>query len=158
MNHGLSDQVRAVALEKYVHPAVRAGKERFSVAVRDLMQDLQTDGFPARNWPQVCSAIQAEKFLRANGLAIDAIDGPPSGLSTTVVVHYRVANPDLHSKLIGTLSKSEHDKQQEEESPEEWAHRLTGKLFGLMKDEIASFGGAEALIQSVRSEDKDEAA
>jgi hypothetical protein len=45
-----------------------------------------------------------------------------------------------------------------EETPEEWAHRMTGKLFGLMKDEFASFGGGEAVLRWVRSEDEDEGA
>ncbi len=44
------------------------------------------------------------------------------------------------------------------ETPEEWAHRMTGKLFGLMKDEFAAFGGGEAFLRWVRSEDEDEAA
>ena len=92
MSHGLSEQVRAVASEKYVHPALRAGKTQFSVAVRDLLQDLVSQGFPPGNTPQVCTAIQAEKFLRTNGLEIEGIDGPPSKKSTTVVVRYRVAD------------------------------------------------------------------
>jgi bisphosphoglycerate-dependent phosphoglycerate mutase len=43
----------------------------------------------------------------------------------------------------------------EEESPEAWAHRATGKLFGLLKDEIAAAGGAEAFLRWVRSDDVD---
>jgi hypothetical protein len=157
MNYGLSDQVRSMALEKYVRPAIHAGKAGFSVAVRDLMRDLQATGFPARNWPQVCTAIQAEKFLRANGLEIEAVDGPPKKQSTTVVVRYRFVaaeaqpgsmNPPLHDNLSSSA----------EETPEEWAHRVTGKLFGLMKDEFAAFGGGEAFLRWVRSEDEDEAA
>jgi len=156
MNHGLSDQVRAVALKKYVYPALSAGKASFSVAVRDLMQHLQEDGFPARNWPQVCTAIQAEKFLRAHGLEIEGVDGPPKKLSTTVVVRYRVINPE---RGVGAATPHLLNKQQSpEETPEEWAHRMTGKLFGLMKDEFASFGGGEAFLRWVRSEDEGEGA
>src|ERR1700733_9125860 len=92
MKHGLSDQVRAVAEEKYVNPAIQAGRIRFSIAVRDLMGVLEAQGFPARNWPQICSAIQADKFLRTNRLEIEAVEGPPSKQSTTVVVRYRVIN------------------------------------------------------------------
>jgi hypothetical protein len=94
MNHGLSDRVRSVALEKFVDPAVRAGKIQFSVSVRDLMRHLQADGFPERNWPQVCTAIQAQKFLRANGLEIESVEGPPKKQSPTVVVRYRVARKE----------------------------------------------------------------
>jgi hypothetical protein len=155
MNHGLSDQVRAVALEKYVNPALRAGKTSFSVAVRDLMRDLQGEGFPSRNWPQVCTAIQAEKFLRAHGLEIEGVDGPPKKLSTTVVVRYRVANPGAKSNLPGGETNAEQAGAGE--TAEEWAHRMTGKLAGLMKDEIAAMGGGEAFLRWVRGYDEEDA-
>jgi hypothetical protein len=156
MNHGLSDQVRTVALEKYVHPAINAGKARFSVAVRDLMQHLQAQGFPAKNWPQVCTALQAEKFLRANGLEIDGVDGPPSKMSTTVVVRYRIA------KLGALLGKAEYPQESRrmethEEDPSARAFRLTEKLRGLLKEELAEHGGGEAFLRWVRSEDEDAA-
>src|ERR1700749_328688 len=93
MRHGLSDQVRALALKHYVEPAKRAGKKHFSIAVRDLMQELRPQGFPAENWRQICTAIQADKFIRWSGLEIEAVEGPPSKTRTTVVVRYRVAIP-----------------------------------------------------------------
>ena len=154
MNHGLSDQVRAVALEKYVHPAILAGKAQFSVAVKDLMQHLRAEGFPGKNWPQVCTALQAEKFLRTNGLEIEGVDGPPSKMSTTVIVHYRLSPADAPRKRISSES-SISPTAAPEETPEEWAHRMSGKLFGLMKDEFAAFGGGEAFLRWVRSEDED---
>jgi len=79
MNHGLSDQVRSVALDAYIRPAMQTGKLYFSVAVRDLMPILQKNGFPKGNWPQVCSAIQTGRFLRENGLrSIEWMDRPKS--------------------------------------------------------------------------------
>lgn len=155
MNHGLSDQVRSVALERYVLPAIHSGKRHFSVAVRDLMNDLRAQGFPAKNWPQICTAIQAEKFLRSNGLEIESVEGPPSGMSTTVVVRYRVSN----SRTEPSSNRVPPSPQPElkDETPEEWAHRVTGKIFGLMKDEFAEFGGGEAFLRWVRSEDEDAA-
>ncbi|MGA7833041.1 MAG: hypothetical protein WCA21_18960 [Terracidiphilus sp.] len=156
MNYGLSDQVRAVALEKYVHPAIRAGKMQFSVAVRDLMRHLQAEGFPEKNWPQVCTAIQAEKFLRTNGLEIEGIDGPPSKKSTTVVVRYRVA--DTATRLIPQESSPNGGGiDPTEESPEEWAFRVTEKMRGLLKEELAEYGGGEAFLRWIRSEDEDAA-
>lgn len=155
MNHGLSDQVRSVALEKYVQPAILAGKTQFSVAVRDLMQDLRHQGFPERNWPQVCSAIQAEKFLRVNGLEIEGVDGPPSKKSTTVVVRYRLVSAAPQQPELDSLEVSQNPIDQE--TPEERAHRLTGKIFGLLKDELAEYGGGEAFLRWIRSDD-DEAA
>ena len=155
MNYGLSDQVRSVASEKFVIPAIRAGKSEFSVAVRDLMRHLEPLGFPARNWPQVCTAIQTEKFLRAHGLVIEGVDGPPKKQSTTVVVRYRVANPEANSGLSGIQTKLEEASPVE--TPEEWAHRVTGKLCGLLKDEIAAMGGGEAFLRWVRGYDEEDA-
>jgi hypothetical protein len=157
MNHGLSDQVRAVASDKFIQPAILAGQLSFSVAVRDLMHHLEPMGFPPRNWPQICSAIQAEKFLRAHGLEIEAIEGPPKKQSSTVVVRYRFANPRAQSGPVASPIQGEPTLTSDE-TPEEWAHRMTGKLFGLMKDEFAAFGGGEAFLRWVRSEDEDEAA
>jgi hypothetical protein len=153
MNYGLSDQVRSVASEKYVIPAIHAGKSTFSVAVRDLMGHLEPLGFPARNWPQICTAIQAEKFLRAHGLVIETVEGPPKKQSPTVVVHYRVANPGAESGSLASQAKVEQADRAE--TPEEWAHRVTGKLHGLMKDEIAAMGGGEAFLRWVRGYDEE---
>jgi hypothetical protein len=155
MNHGLSDQVRAVALNRFIHPAVRSGKEQFSVAVRDLMQYLQADGFPERNWPQVCTAIQAQKFLRANGLEIESVEGPPKKQSPTVVVRYRVASharvPETEAVRSGSAAGAPT-----EETPSERAFRLTERLRGLLKNEIAAFGGSEPFMHWVRGHDEDE--
>lgn len=153
VNYGLSDRVRAVALEKYVNPAVRAGKVQFSIAVRDLMRDLQVDGFPAKNWPQVCTAIRAEKFLRTNGLEIEGIDGPPSKNSTTVVVRYRAAG----HKTLQETPPNEGGIYLPEESPDDWAFRVTEKMRGLLKEELAEYGGGEAFVRWIRSEDEDAA-
>jgi hypothetical protein len=156
MNYGLSDQVRSVASEKYVIPAIRAGKSEFSVAVRDLMRHLEPLGFPTRNWPQICTAIQAEKFLRAHGLEIKAVEGPPKKQSTTVVVHYKFASSE--PPLKETEAEPRHGSASlSNETPEEWAHRMTGKLSGLMKDEIAAMGGGEAFLRWVRGYDEEEA-
>ncbi len=151
MNRGSSDEVRALASERFVQPAIRAGKTSFSVAVKDVIQELVSRGFPPGNTPQVCTALRKKEFLRKQGIEIEGIDGPPSKMSTTVVYRYRVT-PAAESKTppsqVEQLPKSE-------ETPEEWAHRLTGKLFGLLKDELAEFGGGEAFLRRVRSEDED---
>jgi hypothetical protein len=151
IHYGLSDQVRSVARAKYVEPAIRAGKTRFQVAVRDLLEDLRGQGFPPKNWPQICTALQTSKFLRENGLEIEGIDGPPSKMSTTVVVRYRVAGA-APSKIQSAAAPSGPDG----ESHEEWAHRMTKRLRGRLKDEIAAFGGSEAFMRWVRGSDEDE--
>jgi hypothetical protein len=157
MKHGLSDQVRSVALEKYVRPAIRTGKTHFSVAVRDLMRDLRLQGFPERNWPQICSAIQAEKFLRENELEIDAVDGPPSKKSTTVVVRYRLRKRDQPAS-VPEQSPLQAVGASGDEPPEARARRLGSKLRGLLRDELAEYGGGEAFIRWVRGYDEEDAA
>jgi hypothetical protein len=156
MNYGLSEQVRAMAIERYVQPAIRSGKEHFSVAVRDLMRELRIHGFPERNWPQVCSAIQAEKFLRANGLEIESVDGPPSKKSTTVVVRYKVVKQDQLRDAVQHSTECARDLHQE--SAEQRARRLGAKLRGLLKDELKEYGGGEAFIRWVRGYDEEDAA
>lgn len=149
--HGLSDQVRRVALRKYLRPAMAEGRVQVSVAARSLMDDLRPTGFPANNWHQVCSAIQAKRFLRDNGLEIERVDGPPSKTSSTVVVHYRLPEEPRPSRN----SAHEGVEVTAEETPEEWAHRLTGRLRGLLKDEIGLMGGTEAFMRWVRSDEGD---
>jgi hypothetical protein len=153
MNYGLSDQVRVLAEEKYVKPATEAGITRFSVAARDLMRDLRTKGFPARNWPQICTSIQSEKFLRSNGLEIEAVYGPPSRQSSTVVVHYRVVGLGVDADRPD--GNPPHGSLPAGQTPEQWAHQRTGRLFGLLKDELAEYGGGEAFIRWIRSDEEE---
>jgi len=156
MNQGSSEQVRAVAVERYIMPALHSGKTEFSIAVKDLMGDLVAQGFPPANTPQVCTALRKKEFLRENGLEIEAIDGPPSKMSTTVVVRYRVAKPADLSNVIDTPGRT--DATTAEESPEARALRLTEKLRGLLKEELAEYGGGEAFLRWVRGYDEEDAA
>ena len=41
------------------------------------------------------------------------------------------------------------------EDSDAWAERVTSKIRGLLKDEIAKFGGTEGFIRWVRSEDEE---
>ena len=154
MSSGSSERVRRVASEKYVRPAVRAGKTHFSIAVKDLVKDLIAEGFPAGNTPQVCTALRKKEFLRDHGLEIEGIDGPPSKMSTTVVYRYRVA--DSAQKGLSVPSPQNATKPAGE-SPEARAQRLAGKLRGLLKDELAEYGGGEAFLRWVRGYDEEDA-
>jgi hypothetical protein len=156
---GSSDLVRSVTAEKYVRPALAAGKTRFSVAVKDVMNDLQGSGFSAGNYPQICTAIRTGKLLREQGLEIEKVEGPPSGLSTTVVFHYNVAAPSLNPAparrgyVVTAPATGVPDSQQD---PRARARRLMEGLRGLLKEELAEYGGGEAFIHWIRSEDESE--
>jgi hypothetical protein len=45
----------------------------------------------------------------------------------------------------------------DQEGPEAWAVRLTEKLRGLLKEELAECGGGEAFLRWMRSEDGESA-
>ncbi len=156
MNIGLSDRVRTLAKEKYVTPAIRAGKMRFFIRVKDLLGDLQKEGFPAGHTPQVCTALRTAKFLHENGLEMEEVVGPPSKMSTTVVFHYRIAKPE--ARLPADDGKSIRGGETAEETPEARAFRLTEGLRGLLKEEMAEFGGAEGFLRWVRGYDEEGAA
>jgi|SRR5579863_411646 hypothetical protein len=154
MNAGSSERVRRLASQRYVQPAMRAGKTRFSIAVKDLIKDLVADGFPAGNTPQVCTALRKKEFLRDHGLEIEGIDGPPSKMSTTVVYRYRVAGAGKDEGI--PQKQSQGDMPASPESPEARARRLAGKLRGLLKDELAEYGGGEAFVRWVRGYDEED--
>jgi hypothetical protein len=156
VTQGLSDQVRTMAKAKYVQPAIRSGKREFSIRVRDLLGDLRAEGFPARHTPQICSALQTSKFLRENGLEIEEVTGPKSKMSPTVVVHYRVADSGART----VIKKNPLDTVQtvpEQENPSDRAFRLTERLRGLLKEELAEYGGGEAFLRWIRPENEDAA-
>lgn len=142
--------------KKDVAPALQAGNVQFSIAVRDLLNDLQAEGFPGGHTPQVCSALQTAKFLRENGLSIEAVIGPPSKMSPTVVVRYRVTSAGQPSDPA--KAKDNASKSAENESPEARALRLTERIRGLLKEELAEYGGGEAFIRWVRGYDEEDAA
>ena len=144
----MSDQVRAVARDRYVVPALRAGNTELSIRVRNVLDDLIPLGFPATNTPQVCSALQSGKFLKDNGLIITSVDGPPSKKSTTVVVHYRIASGRKGDrKLDGYSAKPVEDNDAR-------AKRITESLRGLLREEMKKQGGAESFIKWVRSDEE----
>jgi hypothetical protein len=72
------------------------------------------------------------------------------------VVRYRAAdsgkNPGA-KKDTTQYVRTEPDQ----EDPDAWALRVTEKLRGLLKDELAEYGGGEAFLRWIRSEDEDAA-
>jgi hypothetical protein len=99
--------------------------------------------------------LRTSKFLRENGLEIESIEGPPSKLSPTVVVKYRLARED--ARAVADRARYPGMAEATHETPADRAFRLTEKLRGIMKDELASYGGGEAFLRWVRSEDEDAA-
>lgn len=147
-----SDQIRSVVLTNYLKPKLQSGASRFSVSVRDVLGDLVKQDFPANRIPLVCAVLQGKKFLKGIGLEVEQIDGPPSKQSPTVVVHYRVVN-----NTTNRISAESNGTEPKTEDPKIKAKRLTEKVRGILKEELAEYGGGEAFLRWVRSEDEDAA-
>lgn len=144
MAHGaLSDQIRNRTIERYVKPARERQQEKFSVSVRDLMSELEAEGFPKEHQHQFCTAIQTKKFLLENSLEIERVDGPRSGRSTTVVVHYQ---------LKGSGFRGFPRKADPSETPAQRARRVTDLLAGRLRKEIKQLGGTAGYMKWVRRE------
>jgi hypothetical protein len=152
MSQKLADQVRALAIQKYVQPAKRAGLKEISIAVKDLLKSLEGTDFPLNYTPLVCNSIRTKAFQRENHLEIVRVDGPKSQTGTRVVVHYRI----LGDGSAGIASEGKGNEGQKE-LPGNRARRLTENLRGLLKRELSEHGGAEAFIHWVRSDDEDAA-
>jgi hypothetical protein len=157
METSISDKVRAFAREKYVIPQLESGKRQFSIRVKEVFKDLKKEGFPvARRTPLICKALTGPKFLNENGLVKERVDGPPSETSPTVEIWYRVAvtkpTPAV-SSVHGNMELTNDG-----ETPEAKALRLTEKLRGLLKEELAEYGGGEAFLRWVRGYDEEDAA
>jgi len=149
----LAEEIRRIAKVKHVIPALNSGRREFSIAVRDLMDEAEAQGISTiQRTPPFCTSIQTRGFLDENGIEIVKVDGPASKRSTTVVVHYR-ARKHAHGKGSSGMAPAA-----EQETPEEWARRVTAPILGLMKEEIAAHGGTEGYLRWVRSEDDEETA
>lgn len=77
-------------------------------------------------------------------------------MSTTVVVRYRVANSGVQPNTRKNPAEG-GEIDPNEETPSARAFRLTEKLRGLLKEELAEYGGGEAFLRWIRSEDEDAA-
>jgi hypothetical protein len=138
-----ADYIRRFVTNSYVKPARERGEKSLSIAVKSVESDLKKLGFQRGNTPLVCSALGGKKFQKENGISLEHRTGPASGQSTTVVFHF----------LLPGGSFDESNSLPVAETPEKRALRLTEKLRGLMKEEIASHGGAAGFLRWVRSEE-----
>lgn len=148
MVHGeMSNRIRTYAENRYVAPARREGRKRFSIQVREVWNRfVEAEGLPRQNVPQVCQALRSRrKFLEPLGLELEKVEGPKKQTSTTVVFHYRFNRS--HSEERGDVSgePSAAKKRASSGSP-------IDRLYGLMKDEFAAYGGGEAFLKWLRTD------
>jgi hypothetical protein len=142
-----NEQIRKRAWEKYIFPQIQKGALVIALPIKPLMKEMEAEGFKTNRPRQFCTALQKREFLREKNLLLDRVDGPPSGTSTTVVLHFK-----YYGDRGGTASAVPV------ESAAERKLLALDKLRGLMRDEIAAHGGAEGFIRWVRSDEDEDAA
>jgi hypothetical protein len=131
-----SDQIRKYARETYVEPAVSRGQREIRVRAGDVHKALALKN----RVPIVCQALESKLFLKENNLVLESKEGPPSGLSTSVVFTYRIERstelqPDQATRLV----------QYKNPAPLELL-----KLRGIGKELFASLGGGEEFLRQER--------
>ena len=141
---GWSDKVREIAIRDYVRPA-RLTRSRIRIRLGDLKVKMVELGFPKNHANQIASPLEADKFWKPLGLEMVT----PKGQS-------RENDAVFEFKFVDETSAPA--PLEEPETPMQRAFRLTEKLRGLMKDEIAAHGGTEGFMRWVRSDEDEEAA
>lgn len=146
MHGDMSNKIRDYAKDQYVNPARREGRKTFVIPVREVLDTLvQREGLPRQNVPQVCQALRSpRKFLDPLGLKIEKVDGPQKQTSTTVVFHYRFVGGGPSDQLT-TASPSARNGGNPPGSP-------ISKIWGLLREELAEYGGGEAFLKWLRTD------
>jgi hypothetical protein len=147
MNGDYSNRIRTFAERQYVVPARRDGRKKFAIRVRDVLNTMvEREGLPRQNVPQVCSALRSpRKFLEPLGLEIEKVEGPPSQMSPTVVFHYRFLHENAGDREPSNSGHSEEAGTRSSPSP-------LARLRGLLRDELAEYGGGEAFLKWLRTD------
>ena len=122
-----ADRVRDYARRAYIEPA----RARRQSTVRVVAGEVQKAVRLSNRVSLVCQALKSHKFLAENRLLLEKWEGPPSGMSTTVIFTYRMLDA----------------VQQPSTQPEEWPFK---KLRGVAKEVFRSLGGAEAFLRNER--------
>lgn len=127
-----SEQIRVYAGKLYVEPVRHGTGTTVSIRAGDIVKGL---GLKNKT-PNVCSALRSKIFQEQYGVQLIGEQGPPSGMSTTVVFTYKV--------LKQTQTKVSHSPAQ---SASPSAFNL---LRGIGKKTFKKLGGGEAFIRGER--------
>lgn len=121
-----AQQVRSHARAEYIEPARRRG----DAIVRIVAGEVEKAVHLHNRSSLVCQALRSHKFQKENGIVLEKLDGPPSGISTTVVFTYRLT--------VGRAEAVSDDKD------------AFSRLRGTLKDVFQSLGGGEEFIRRER--------
>ncbi|MHB8302308.1 MAG: hypothetical protein ACYDC6_05650 [Acidobacteriaceae bacterium] len=123
-----ADRVRGYANEQYIEPVRQNAGGTVRIKAGDIVKGL---GLKNKT-PNVCTALRSKIFQEQYGLELLEEQGPPSGMSTTVVFTYRILNQG-QTKGTNSASSSSFDR-----------------LRGIGKKAFESVGGGECFIESER--------
>jgi hypothetical protein len=124
-----AERVREHVRREYVEPARR----RHEAAIRVVAGEVQKAVGLSNRVPLVCQALKSHKFLDENHLVLEKLEGPSSGMSTTVVFTYR---------LLDDAGKTSSES----------AGSLFLQLRGIGKEVFQSLGGDAEIIRKEREE------
>ena len=124
-----ADRVREHARANYVEPARRRGDPTIQIIAGDVEKAVHLQNRSSL----VCQALRSHKFQEESRVLLEKVDGPPSGVSTTVVFTYR---------LVGTGGESTHPKNAD----------VFLRLRGSLKNVFQKLGGGEQFIRRERQD------
>jgi hypothetical protein len=125
-----TDRVREYARREYIDPA----RSRRQSTVRVVAGEVQKAVRLTNRVPLVCQALKSTKFLTENHLILEKVEGPPSGMRTTVTFSYRIL-----------------DDGGRQNAPEPDADPFR-KLRGVAKEVFRSLGRGEAFLRGEREQ------
>ena len=124
-----TQQIRDFVRREYIEPARRNKQPTVRVVAGDVHRAVRLHN----RVPLVCQALRGKKFLEENRMTLEKLEGPQSGLSTTVAVTYRLAD--------GPVARTE--------SSEEFPFV---RLRGIAKEVFRRLGGGEQFIRHEREQ------
>jgi hypothetical protein len=138
---GWSARVRDLAKAEYIDPA-RGTQAVVTIPFGEFKAKLVRLGFPQGHANQVATPLETPKFWRPLGLELCS----PKGQARTV-------DSKLVFRFTGQGGVSETTAERTRRGLE-----VFDRMRGLMKQEIDAFGGSEAFIRWVRSEEDEPSA
>lgn len=124
-----TERVRQYSSKQYVEPARRRGDATVQIVAGDVHKAMNF----SNRVPVVCQALKSPKFMAENGLELEKVEGPPSGLGTRTTFIYRI----------------KASSNGESTSTPEWPFL---RLRGIAKDVFRSLGGGEEFIRNEREQ------
>ncbi|MHB1936314.1 MAG: hypothetical protein ACYCOR_06985 [Acidobacteriaceae bacterium] len=83
-----AEKIREYARTRYIEPARHGGESTVRIKSGDIVKGLNLKN----KTPNVCTALRSKIFQDVYGVRLLGEQGPPSGMSTTVVFTYSLMN------------------------------------------------------------------